>query len=254
MNHILTPYISNILTPNIFKQFPEVVSAVTLRKNCEGEFDMSFGTNKPKDIIKNNRKILSNLFGFDEKDLITQTQVHGDNCRIIDDILVLENDNLVQGSDAIICSLSKKLVCVSIADCIGLLLYDPKNRIIAGVHSGWRSSKLNITSKTILKMKEKFGTKPEELFAYISPSAGVCCYEVGLDFLENFDERYFVRTEKSQFKFDNKLVVKDQLMACGVGLERIEVDKSCTICNSNYHSFRRDKEKSGRAFAVIGLR
>jgi copper oxidase (laccase) domain-containing protein len=46
---------------------------------------------------------------------------------------------------------------------------------------------------------------------------------------------------------------KQQLMDCGVPPDGIEIHPHCTICNNNYHSFRRDGDASGRMLAVIAM-
>jgi copper oxidase (laccase) domain-containing protein len=45
-----------------------------------------------------------------------------------------------------------------------------------------------------------------------------------------------------------------QLEVCGVALDRIYVAGICTMCNGEFHSYRRDKEQAGRMFSVVGIR
>jgi copper oxidase (laccase) domain-containing protein len=45
-----------------------------------------------------------------------------------------------------------------------------------------------------------------------------------------------------------------QLEQCGLSANAIEASPWCTICTPDrFHSFRRDREKSGRMMGVIGL-
>jgi copper oxidase (laccase) domain-containing protein len=80
-----------------------------------------------------------------------------------------------------------------------------------------------------------------------------CCYEVGTDVAEQFDDRYSLPLGGGKWLFDNAGVVLDQLIAAGLQPERIEMEDRCTICDPRLHSWRRDREKSGRMLALIGL-
>lgn len=53
--------------------------------------------------------------------------------------------------------------------------------------------------------------------------------------------------------FDNHQAIQQQLAVCGVLKSNITRDDACTISDITYHSFRRDKERSGRMLAFIGF-
>ena len=102
-------------------------------------------------------------------------------------------------------------------------------------------------------MLQEFGSKPDELYAFIGPSAGQCCYEVGEDVAQRFDAE-FVSRRNGKFYLDIKKANEEQLRNAGVPGTNIEVHEDCTICRTElYHSYRRDGDKSGRMMAIIGL-
>jgi copper oxidase (laccase) domain-containing protein len=102
-------------------------------------------------------------------------------------------------------------------------------------------------------MKNKFGASPDSMVAYLGPSAGVCCYEVGQDVAEAFLPGQ-LEFRKERMYLNLKKVNKDQLLESGLGEESIEISSSCTICTPElFHSYRRDRNKSGRMMAVVSI-
>jgi YfiH family protein len=142
---------------------------------------------------------------------------------------------------------------VTIADCCAVLLYDPINRAIAALHSGWKGTSLNITQKGIEMIGELYGTEPDRLLVYLSPCAGGDKYEVGYDVARFFPDSV-KQISDEKYLFDNKKQIKLQLLEAGVNEKNIEVSDICTISDVKYHSFRRDKDQSGRMACFIGLK
>jgi polyphenol oxidase len=62
------------------------------------------------------------------------------------------------------------------ADCTPILLADTERRRIGAVHAGWRGLLDGIVERTVDEMGG-----PEGLVAFVGPSIGPCCYEVGSD-------------------------------------------------------------------------
>ena len=88
--------------------------------------------------------------------------------------------------DASITNRPGLLLAIQTADCVPILLVDPKKRAIAAIHAGWRGTLARIAAKTIGKMQMHFGTNPRDLLAAIGPSIGPCCYEVGTEVATQF--------------------------------------------------------------------
>lgn len=173
-------------------------------------------------------------------------QVHSDIVRIVDG-----NSN-TEEADALITNEKQLMLLIKIADCAAILLYDKINEVIAAVHSGWRGTKADIASKTISQMKQNFGTEANSLLAYISPSASVNNYEVGKEFVDYFPK--YISKRGNKYYFDNKKAIKNQLLNAGLSKDNIEVSDICTIENKDYHSYRRDGERSGRMGAFIMMK
>lgn len=145
-------------------------------------------------------------------------------------------------------------LAVTVADCVPLFLYDPVRRVVGAIHSCWRGSASGITNNAVLKMVSDFGTDPPNILAYIGPSAGVCCYEVGDEVASRFEPR-FLRRENGAIFLDLKSVLLEQLLKEGAVRDRIEVNPQCTICFAErFHSYRRDGKRSRRMMGIINLR
>ncbi len=154
--------------------------------------------------------------------------------------------------DGLITNSKGVFLAISTADCLPVFLFDPVTKSIGAVHAGWRGSEMNIVPRAIRMMQEEFATSPANLIAYIAPAAGVCCYEVGEDVAKRFPNEFLVRNPKLHLNL--KEHAKTQMLNAGVCNENIEISEYCTICNDKlFHSYRRDKDKSGRMMGVIGL-
>jgi YfiH family protein len=155
--------------------------------------------------------------------------------------------------DALVTNAAGLYLSISVADCVPIALCDVKKGIVGLAHAGWRGTAKGIVQNTILKIEEEFGGNPENLAAYVGPSAGVCCYGVGEDVARVFPSAFVILRNGHRF-VDLKSANVDQLKKSGVPADRIEVSPHCTISDAHlFHSFRRDGTASGRMMAVIGM-
>ena len=172
-------------------------------------------------------------------------QMHGDKV-----IVVNEKPKKHFQADAFITNKPGLNLVIKVADCQGILIFDPINSVIGAVHAGWRSSALNIVGKTINKMKEIFNTNPSDLFIGISPSLGPCCAE----FSEPEKELpAFMKPYIKNKHVDLWQATIDQLKSIGVPKKQIELSKKCTKCNPDKYFSHRNKDL-GRMAVFISLR
>ena len=116
-------------------------------------------------------------------------QVHGDRIAVVDRPDLTRAD--LEGYDAFICKLPGVAIGVRTADCLPILLYDPVQRVVAAVHSGWKGTVLKIAQKTIGLMESGFGCHPEDLHAVIGPAIGPDSFQVGPEVVEKFNDAGF---------------------------------------------------------------
>ena len=157
---------------------------------------------------------------------------------------IADGDGLVTGQPGM-------LVGVRTADCVPILLVDRVRRVVSAVHAGWRGTAVGIAGEAVLRMQEKFGTRPEDVLAAIGPSIGGCCYEVGADVARHFgtwvpDLEQTATPARVDLKTVNRLQLEQ------LGLQNVWVSQNCTYCCSDFYSFRREKEQAGRMISYIG--
>lgn len=236
------------IKPTIFPD--NIISGVTT-KSLDSYPDLGFSINKAEILDDNqtleNRKTLAAQLGVSFDKMLFQKQTHSD---IIE---VKDFDKTPYESDAMMIKESGFVLNVSIADCAAILIYDPENKAIAGIHSGWRGTQQNIVEKTIKMMFLKYKTNPSSVIAYISPAAGGDIYEVGED-VAHFFKIGITKISAQKYLLDNKFIIQNQLLDLGVRQHHIEVSPLCTISETKLHSYRRDRDKSGRMSAFIMIK
>jgi YfiH family protein len=152
--------------------------------------------------------------------------------------------------DALVTSTPGIGLVVTVADCVPILLYDQRRHAIGAVHAGWRGTAGQIVVRAIETMQEQFGTRSQDIVAWIGPAAGSCCYKVGDEVASQFPDE-LKRQKEGSWVVDLKNSNRAQLIHSGVNADSIECSPLCTICSPFLHSFRRDGERSGRMMAII---
>ncbi|MDD8017669.1 MAG: peptidoglycan editing factor PgeF [Bacteroidota bacterium] len=214
-----------------------------------GKFNLnvsfSVGDN-PENVTENRRRFFSAL-GIDENIVAFTQQEHTSV------VCACSTPGNYPVSDALITRSQHLFLAISVADCTPVMLYDPKTKTAAAIHAGWRGTTSKIVKKAIAKMYVHYGTKPANIVAFIGPSAGKCCYEVGNEVAKQFPDICVERKPDRKYLLDVKQANVIQLLESGLQEDHIEVHSDCTIHNQVYHSHRRDGKESGRMFAVIGM-
>jgi len=150
-------------------------------------------------------------------------------------------------ADALITGQAGFALAIRTADCVPILIADPEHRAVAAVHAGWRGTVSGILTKTLAAMAKRFGTAPEKTLVAIGPAIGPCCFEVGPEVAVQFghpiENRHVDLIEAN----------RQQVLRAGVPVAQITVSGRCTHCDPTlFHSFRRDREQSGRMVTAIG--
>ena len=196
------------------------------------------------------RDLFLEQLGINSKQLAGSKLVHGNK------VLVTDKPIIDEGYDAIITNTPEVYVCVSTADCTPILIYDQKNKAVASIHAGWKGTISKIVTKTLKAMQKNFGTKGEDCLAYIGACIGEKSFEVGDEVAEHFtNEEKSFNKEKGKYFVNLKLANKNQLLEFGIKESNIEISDHCTVLNNDlYYSYRKENGKTGRMWALIGLR
>jgi polyphenol oxidase len=159
-------------------------------------------------------------------------------------------------ADAAVTSEAGFLLGIETADCLPVLLVDPRRRAVAAAHAGWRGTVAGVTRAAVAALV-RGGSRSADLLAALGPGIGPCCYEVGEDVKAAFGPagaRFFEPTPGGRDHLDVRAANRLQLTAAGLDSDRIESVDECTFCRSDlYHSYRRDGPGSGRMISFVGF-
>lgn len=184
---------------------------------------------------------------------VTLQQIHS-NCVVnANNLRTNQHDRQIEG-DALITDLPGKSIGIRTADCVPILLLDPKNRAVAVIHAGWRGSAAEIAKQTLQSLTESFRTKAEDLFAAFGPCIRSCCYEVGEEVAEKFSALFpeWGREDKARLKLDLPEANRRQLLRGGMREDRIFDSCLCTVCQpEQFYSYRREPQNPGRTISAI---
>lgn len=209
---------------------------------------------------KESYKKLCEAVGLNVENLSKPDQQHTNKVEIINKV---HKTKELKETDGLITNQKNIILATTNADCILYLIYDPKNKIIANVHSGWRGTYQRIIEKTIDKMKE-LGSRPEDIIICICPSIRKCCFEVENDVKEMFQEKFsFLKNinkhiingyNPNKFHIDTVEINNQLLQNKGIKKENIYDSGICSVCNSDIiHSYRIEKSKFKLGTAIISL-
>lgn len=145
------------------------------------------------------------------------------------------------------------------ADCPIVMAYDPVRRAIGAVHASWRGTLAGAAANLVHQLHRVFGSDPGDLQAAVAPSAGPCCYEVGIEVRRVMRTRFeraddwFV-AKGGRIHLDLWQANHDQLLAAGVRPAHVETARVCSICDDRLWSHRRDGTAAGRFGVFMALR
>ena len=239
------------------KSFNNIVHGIFSRSGGTSgeEFDslnISINSGDKKSVVADNTNLIIKKMGM--KPLIFLNQVHGTRIKILKKAENDLSENFQPGkeaytADGIITDMKDVFLVIQVADCQAVVLYDHETRVIANIHSGWRSSVKNIIGKCVAKMISEFACNPDNIIAGISPSLGPCCSEF-VNYRDEIPESLWKYKIEDKDYFDFWEMSCDQLMDKGIKKANIENMKICTKCNMDeFYSFR--GEKTTDRFACV---
>lgn len=222
----------------------------------------------PKDAYENFHRYAV-LFGVSDDHMVLSHQTHTVNVRVVTEEdagkgLIEERD--YSDVDGLITNVPGLVLSIFAADCVPLLFVDPVHKAIGASHSGWRGTVNRMGRVTIEKMKEAFGTEPEDLVCAIGPSICRSCYEVSEDVASEFKNAFPGHeseiltddglNEQGEHKFHldlwnaNRIVLEE----AGVEAGNIGITDICTNCNPDLlfsHRFTKGKRGNNAAFIML---
>lgn len=244
------------LSPDWASQFPEVVCGFTKKKIGNlAHTRMSIISGKT---TAENKQFLKDVLNIKDFAIFSPLQVHSNEVAIVNEDIrnkgEFSKDDAIQ-SDACLTMSKNILLLTTWADCVPVILYEFNKKIVASVHSGWKSTYKQIVPNVIDKIVNS-GGRIENIYAAVGPAIKKCCYEVGSEFEKYFGEYpESFRYDKDKVFFDPSLTVYKQLISKGIKKEKIEYFDYCTCCSSkpDFFSYRKDKDLFEGQGAFIGM-
>ena len=194
------------------------------------------------------------------------TQVHGSTVLDADAAARAALPGGTQPSaDAALTRQPGRVLVVQVADCLPVLLATHDGSAVAVAHAGWRGLAAGVLEATVTAL----GVGGEALHAWLGPAIGPAHFEVGEEVRAAFcasgrarggarggadggeAAAAFVRNDRGRWQCDLRLLVRQRLLALGVG--SIHGQPRCTYAEADaFYSFRRDRT-TGRMAALIWL-
>lgn len=183
--------------------------------------------------------------------LVFLDQVHGNTVIPLHEA-DLERLESPKAGDGLVTNVPGVALLIKQADCQAVILYDPKRRVVANIHCGWRGNVANILEAAVRCMNEAFGCEPRDILGGISPSLGPCCGEfIGHERLFPGSFRSFMVRKDI---FDLWALSTHQLVAAGLRKERLAVAGLCTRCRTDLFFSYRAEGQTGRFATAAMLR
>lgn len=219
--------------------------------------NLGTGRNDNKENIFENYKRACTAVNLDFTKCVLAKQTHTTNIRIVTKSdsgkgLTVESD--IKDTDGLITNEQGLPLVIFYADCVPILLFDPKQKVLACLHGGWRGTVNGIAEKGVHIMKNTFNCR--DIYAAIGPSIGPCCFETGLETAEIFNKNgfgAFVEYNKDKAFIDLWSVNESILKSCGV--KNISIAKICTVCHCDeFFSHRGCGASTGRMALIAAVR
>jgi polyphenol oxidase len=258
---VLKPY-DDLMKPlgHVFQNLsrvPGLVHGVFTRHGGVSEppyatLNVAWNNGDAPEAVQENLLRVKNATGVDR--LVASYQTHGDTVHVVDDEGLARAEVrhpllLMPPGDALVTDQRGVGLLIKIADCQAVFLVDPVRRVIANVHCGWRGSTQEVPLKVVVLLRDRFGCRPEDILAGISPSLGPCCAEFRNYRVELPESLWPFQVRPSYFDF--WAITRWQLIRAGLRAEQIEVANRCTVCETSTFFSYRGEQTTGRNAAVL---
>ena len=162
------------------------------------------GSKDKKNNIKKNLKIVKSKIGKNPKEIFLVKQIHSNKFIFLSKNAKIKNRSI--NADAIITEKKNFPIAILTADCVPLLLFDKKKKMIAAIHAGWKGAFKGVINKVIKFMLKK-GCSRKDITVAVGPSIAQKNYNVKLNFKNKFIKKH--KKNKIFFKNINKLIYFD---------------------------------------------
>jgi hypothetical protein len=160
-------------------------------------------------------------------------------------------------ADASFTTRPRVVCCVTVADCLPVLLADTRARAVGIAHAGWRGLAAGVIQNTVGAMRRAIGDPRAEILAYLGPAIGPQHFEVGTEVLSAMRERLpdagsAFRPHREDRHLADLFALARQALA-QVAVASVHGGGDCTASDAaRFYSYRRDG-RTGRHAALIWI-
>jgi len=211
--------------------------------------------------VVENRRRAAAAVGAGLGDLVFARQVHGAAVRVVtaaDRGGAAAPGGTVGDADALVTNAPGPVLAVLVADCVPVVLYDPRARVLACVHAGWRGTVARAIGAALAAMAT-LGARPADVRVGIGPAIGPDRYQVGAEVADAardaFGPRPFLRSDGTgAWLFDLWAANRFLLREAGVPDRNIQVAGVPTGPDPGLFFSDRTARPCGRFAALARLR
>lgn len=161
-------------------------------------------------------------------------------------------------ADIILTDQEEVTLFMRFADCVPLLLHDPRLGVIGVAHAGWMGTLRDVATSSINAMRKNYGSDPADIIVGVGPSIGPDHYEIGADVILQVMQKFGEDSERVLKSHSGKIHFNlweaNRMLLERAGVQHIELSGICTACNTNdWYSHRAEKGRTGRFGALISL-
>ncbi len=216
----------------------------------------------PISVIRNRHEFMS-VFGIGLEQVVCCQQVHGSSVAYVNRQQAgrgaEDYETVLPGIDAMVTNTPGIMLAAFYADCIPVFFFDPIKSAVAIAHSGWKGTMDKIVLNTLQTMVEEFGSDIVDIEVFLGPGIGPCCFQIQPDLSEKvskvFPEFDGIMDRNREIYWDLRLTNINILIEAGIKPDKIIDCGICTSCRTDlFYSHRREKGRTGRMMAAIGLR
>lgn len=232
------------LHPEWAEAFPWLVQGTTARGESPPPYDLAlFGRGASGEVL-GRWQALGVVTGMERQ--VHGRQVHADTVRLHEG--VGPGLHLAPPCDGHVTAQAGVLLTVGLADCVAVSLVEPRRRVVALLHAGWRGTAAGIVERGLEVLWERLAVAAAELHAHLGPAICGDCYRVGPE----VHEALGLPRPDGPTPVDLREVLARRAVAAGIAPERITASSHCTRCgDSPFFSHRGGSTE--RQVAFLGV-
>ena len=214
------------------------------------------GSSDKKQDVHQNLNIIEKKIKSKSNKIVLLNQTHSTKFFYINKKSKIKNKKFE--GDALITNKKNTPIGILTADCVPILIYDQKNKMVAAIHAGWKGAYKGITQK-VIKFMIKKGCTTNNIIAVIGPCIAFKNYEIKKDFIKRFikknkNNRNFFKKIGNKNFFNLSKYIHSQLK--NLDIKKIDIiNKDTFDIKNNFFSARRsisfNENDYGRNISII---